>query len=182
MMDPGVMGSILVVGMVTDNSRWHGKFPCLQSYWHRTHSPHPSNCHSSCHWESARWTLEQAGPLVTRDQEEWHPWEATHWIRADVGLQTFQVLGPERLHVTIFLLFPNLLLFVFSRRVHILFRICRYNYISLLLIIHPFHSHMFILWTPHAVLPYYQKGIFHVFVPLSPHTLSPPLGSLVPST
>ena len=48
-------------------------------------------------------------------------------------------------NVTIFLLFHNLLLLVFSRRVHILFGMCRYDYVSLLLVIHPFHSCMFVL-------------------------------------
>ena len=47
--------------------------------------------------------------------------------------------------VTIFLLFHNLLLLVFSRRVHILFGMCRYDYVSLLLVVHPFHSRMFVL-------------------------------------
>ena len=47
--------------------------------------------------------------------------------------------------VTIFLLFHNLLLLVCSRRIHILFGICRYDYVSLLLVVHPFHSRMFVL-------------------------------------
>ena len=47
--------------------------------------------------------------------------------------------------VTIFLLFHNLLLLVCSRRIHILFGMCRYNYVSLLLVVHPFHSCMFVL-------------------------------------
>ena len=84
-------------------------------------------------------------------------------------------------NVTIFLLFHSLLLLVFSRRIHVLFGMCRYNYVSLLLVVHPFHSRVFILWLPHAVLPYYRKGIFLAFILLSPWTFSPPLGSLVPS-
>ena len=83
--------------------------------------------------------------------------------------------------VMIFLLFHNLLLLVFSRRVHILFRMCRYDYVSLLLVVHPFHSHMFVLWLPHTVLSYYRKVISLIFISLLPWTLSPPLGSLVPS-
>ena len=47
--------------------------------------------------------------------------------------------------VTVFLLFHNLLLFVFPRHVHILFEMCRYDYISLLLIVHPFRVRMFVL-------------------------------------
>ena len=47
--------------------------------------------------------------------------------------------------VTIFLLFHNLLLLVFSRRVHVLSGMCRYDYVSLLLVVHPFHSRMFVL-------------------------------------
>ena len=47
--------------------------------------------------------------------------------------------------VTIFLLFHNLLLLVCSLRVHILFGMCRYDYVSLLLVVHPFHSHMFVV-------------------------------------
>ena len=57
--------------------------------------------------------------------------------------------------VTIFLLFHNLLLLVYSQRVHILLvysqrvhillGMCRYNYASLLLVVHPFHSRMFVL-------------------------------------
>ena len=47
--------------------------------------------------------------------------------------------------VMIFLLFHNLLLLVFSRRVHILFGMCRYDYVSLLLVVHPFHSRMIVL-------------------------------------
>ena len=38
-------------------------------------------------------------------------------------------------NVTIFLLFHNLLLFVFSRYVHVLFGMCRYDYVSLLLVL-----------------------------------------------
>ena len=37
------------------------------------------------------------------------------------------------------------LLLVFSQRVHILFGMCRYDYVSLLLVVHPFHSRMFVL-------------------------------------
>ena len=48
-------------------------------------------------------------------------------------------------NVTIFLLFHNLLLLIFSQRVHILFGMCRYDYVSLLLVVHPFHSCMFVL-------------------------------------
>ena len=48
-------------------------------------------------------------------------------------------------NVTIFLLFHNLLLFVYSRRVHIFFGMCRYDYTSLLLIVHPFHPHLSVL-------------------------------------
>ena len=47
--------------------------------------------------------------------------------------------------VTVFLLFHNLLLLVFSCHIHVLFGMCRYNYVSLLLVVHPFHSHVFIL-------------------------------------
>ena len=47
--------------------------------------------------------------------------------------------------VTIFLLFHNLLLLVCSRRVHILFGMCRYDYVSLLLVVHPFQSHLIVL-------------------------------------
>ena len=39
-------------------------------------------------------------------------------------------------NVTIFLLFHNLLLLVCSRHVHILFGMCKYDYISLLLVVH----------------------------------------------
>ena len=87
-----------------------------------------------------------------------------------------------KMSVTVFLLFHNLLLLVFSQHVHVLFGMCRYNYVSLLLVVHPFHSRMFVLWLPHAVLPYYRKGISLIFILLLPRTLSPPLGSLVPST
>ena len=48
-------------------------------------------------------------------------------------------------NVTIFLLFHNLLLLVFSHRIHVLFGMCRYDYVSLLLVIHPFHSRVLIL-------------------------------------
>ena len=51
----------------------------------------------------------------------------------------------HRLSVTIFLLFHNLLLLVFSRRIHVLFGICRYDYVSLLLVVHPLHSRTIIL-------------------------------------
>ena len=44
-----------------------------------------------------------------------------------------------------FLLFHNLLLLVFSRRIHVLFGMCRYDYISLLLIVNPFHFCVFVL-------------------------------------
>ena len=54
-------------------------------------------------------------------------------------------VDPNSVLVTIFLLFHNLLLLVFSRRVHILFGMCRYDYVSLLLVVHPFHSRMFVL-------------------------------------
>ena len=60
--------------------------------------------------------------------------------------------------VTIFLLFHNLFLLVFSRRIHVFFGMCRYDYVSSLLLVHPFHSHMFILWFPHAVLPLLLEG------------------------
>ena len=66
-------------------------------------------------------------------------------------------------NVTIFLLFHNLLLLVCPRHVHILFGMCRYDYASLLLVVHPSHSRMFILWLPHTVHPYYWKGIFLIF-------------------
>ena len=48
-------------------------------------------------------------------------------------------------NVTIFLLFHNLLLLVCSRHVHILFGMCRYDYVSLLLVVHPFHSRIIVL-------------------------------------
>ena len=48
-------------------------------------------------------------------------------------------------NVTIFLLFHNLLLLVCSRRIHILFGMCRYDYVSLLLVVHPFHSRIIVL-------------------------------------
>ena len=48
-------------------------------------------------------------------------------------------------NVMVFLLFHNLLLFVFPQHVHVLFGMCRYDYISLLLVVHPFRSHMFVL-------------------------------------
>ena len=50
-----------------------------------------------------------------------------------------------------------------------------------LLIIHPFHSHLIILWLPHTIPLYYRKGIFLICVLLLSRTLPPPLGSLVPS-
>ena len=84
--------------------------------------------------------------------------------------------------VTIFLLSYNLLLLVCSLRVHILFGMCRNDYVSLLLVVHPFHSRMFVLWHPHTVPLYHRKGISLIFFLLLPRTLSPPLGSHVPST
>ena len=48
-------------------------------------------------------------------------------------------------NVTIFLVFHNLLLLVCSRRVHILFGMCRYDYTSFLLVVHPFHSRLIVL-------------------------------------
>ena len=47
--------------------------------------------------------------------------------------------------VMIFLLFHNLFLLIFSHRIHVFFGMCRYDYVSLLLIVHPFRSHMLIL-------------------------------------
>ena len=85
-------------------------------------------------------------------------------------------------NVTIFLLFHNLLLLVCSLRIHILFGMYRYDYVLLLLVVHPFHSRMIVLWHPHAVPPYYWKGISLIFILLLRWTLPPPLGSLVPST
>ena len=48
-------------------------------------------------------------------------------------------------NVTIFLLFHNLFLLVCSRRIHILFGMCRYDHVSILLVVHLFHSHMIVL-------------------------------------
>ena len=48
-------------------------------------------------------------------------------------------------NVMIFLLSHNLLLVVCSLRVHILPGMCRYDYVLLLLVVHPFHSRMFVL-------------------------------------
>ena len=48
-------------------------------------------------------------------------------------------------NVTIFLLSHNLFLLVCSRRIHILFGMCKYDYVSLLLVVHPFHSCMIVL-------------------------------------
>ena len=47
--------------------------------------------------------------------------------------------------VTIFLLFHNLFLLVCLRRIHIFFGMCKYDYVSLLLVVHPFHSCMIVL-------------------------------------
>ena len=47
--------------------------------------------------------------------------------------------------VMIFLLFHNLFLLVFSHRTHILFGICWYDYVSLLLVVHSFHSCLLVL-------------------------------------
>ena len=53
-------------------------------------------------------------------------------------------------NVTIFLLFHNLLLLVFSRRTQVLFGICWDNYVSLLLVVHSFHSRLLVFWfIPH---------------------------------
>ena len=87
------------------------------------------------------------------------PWEVTlpKTIRTWKILETREdsaqwvmTVGPDfqshRLPpVTIFLLFHNFLLLVCSRHVHILFGMCRYNYVSLLLVVHPFHSRMIVL-------------------------------------
>ena len=51
----------------------------------------------------------------------------------------------EVVDVTIFLLCHNLFLLVCSRRIHILFGMCKYDYVSLLLVVHPFHSCMIVL-------------------------------------
>ena len=48
-------------------------------------------------------------------------------------------------NVTIFLLSHNLFLLVCLRRIHILFGMCKYDYVSLLLVVHPFHSCMIVL-------------------------------------
>ena len=52
-------------------------------------------------------------------------------------------------NVTIFLLFHNLFLLVCSRHIHILFGMCRYNHVSLLLalllVVHSFHLCMIVL-------------------------------------
>ena len=73
--------------------------------------------------------------------------------------------------VTIFLLFHNLLLFVCSRRVHILFGMCRYDYISLLLVVHPFHSRLIVLWVSprrSSILPEGDISSFHLTISMDP--------------
>ena len=84
-------------------------------------------------------------------------------------------------NVTIFLLSSNILLLVFSCWTHVLLGMCRYDYTSCRLVTHPFHSRLVVLWSPHAIPLYYRKGVFHILVFLLSQTLSPPLGSLVPS-
>ena len=78
-------------------------------------------------------------PLHTASNDDWTPYtNHTQFETADLLYQHTKI-------VTIFLLFHNLFLLVCSCRVHILFGMCRYDYVSLLLVIHPFHLCMIVL-------------------------------------
>ena len=84
--------------------------------------------------------------------------------------------------VMIFLLFSNLfLLTFFFHWTYIFLRICYYNYISLLLVVHSFHSCLFVLW-PHPTPFYSITGRKYplIFVILSLWTLSPLINSITP--
>ena len=83
-------------------------------------------------------------------------------------------------NVAIFLLFHNLFLLVLSHRSHVLFGMCKYDYVSLLLIVHPF---VYPLMSP--TLFSITTGRDYSMLSLLSHlswTLPPLLGSLVPST
>ena len=67
--------------------------------------------------------------------------------------------------VTIFLLSSNIFLLIFSHCTYVLPGMCCYNYISCLLITHPFHSCLVILWSlprrssllPEGSIPYLKS-------------------------
>ena len=86
------------------------------------------------------WTPHpHSAQLLSPSTQRWsHPWPPNP---QQERLSKVRLPPP----VMIFLLFHNLLLLVFSRCEHILFGMCRYNYVSLLLVVHPFHSRLFIL-------------------------------------
>ena len=68
-----------------------------------------------------------------------------HLCSIVLSLPALMVLLCFLVIVTIFLLFHNLFLLVCSRRIHILFGMCKYDYVSLLLVVHPFHLCMIVL-------------------------------------
>ena len=105
--------------------------------------------HSMTHYLTLIKMFGAPNGLYSSITKSWHikagnePWQhSNHYEALGQMLVTNQWLD----NVMIFLLFHNLSLFVFPHCCHIFFSIYHYEYISLLLVVHPLHSHILVLW------------------------------------
>ena len=74
----------------------------------------------------------------------------------------FRKLEKGKDNVTICLLYCGIFLLSFFRRTHILFGMCSYNWVHCLILLGPFNSSFFELWSHAVILPYYRKGLYLV--------------------